>query len=67
MNLRELQKAQKEFSNYLKTVPGVQSITIANKGTLCLCVHHTQELTSVGKRHIATELGDIPLMFELKR
>ena len=66
MTHKELQQAQKEFAIWLATNPGAFATGVCKNsdGMLCLCVYHTKELNTQGKKRIATELGDIPLIFK---
>jgi hypothetical protein len=67
MKFDELRKVEKEFAEYLKKFPQIDSTKIQTNENKewALWIIYKKGLSIADKREIATELGDVPLKWQL--
>lgn len=66
MNYDKLKKIEKSYADWLKRIPFFESTQIATvEGKSVLQVNYRKGMTTAVKKEIATELGDVPMKWNM--
>jgi len=66
MNYDKLKKIERSYADWLKRMPFFESSQVATvEGKWVLQINYRKGMTNAVKREIATELGDVPMKWNV--